>query len=42
MLIKESGQTVEDKGLNLSAEKGGRSSMNKENVITFRRWYIGL
>lgn len=42
MLIKESGQAVEDKGLDISAEKDGRLSMNKENVITFEDGILGF
>lgn len=42
MLMKENGQTTEDKGFNLSAEKGGRSNMNKESVITFEDGILGF
>lgn len=42
MLMKENGQTTESKGFNLSAEKGGRSNMNKESVITFEDGILGF
>ncbi len=42
MLMKQSGQAVEDKGLNLSAEKGERLSMNTENIITFEDGILGF
>jgi len=42
MLKKENGQAVEDKGLNLSAGKDDRLSINKENIITFEDGIFGF